>query len=136
MFDLSEIDETKTERDCVVACAKILLHLLDVRVAQKADSFILLSKKSHRESYTHFTELYKDIDVAAAHSRKRNIIAALRYWFLDNKDRLFRVLIVICVVLVIFTLVSIFTNAIFGEVPWLRMFIRSFEVIGLESLLQ
>ena len=37
---------------------------------------------------------------------------------------------------VIFVLASLLTQAIFGNVPWLRFFIRSFNVIGTESLLQ
>lgn len=136
MIDLSELDETITERECVVACAKILLELLDSKSKQKADSYVLLSKKTQRESYIFFTELYKDIDVAGAQSRKGKFLDAIRFWFKDNKDRLFRILLVIAIIMVLFTLISLITNALFGDIPWLRLFIRSFETIGLESLLQ
>ena len=136
MIDLTEIDESIGEADCVRVCAEILRDILEVKEKDKAQSYALLQKKTRRASYLTFTELYKDVEIAGVRRRKRNIFALLRYWFEDNKDRLFKVLIVVVTLLLIFTIVTLLTNAIFGDVPWLRLFIRSFEKIGLESLLQ
>ena len=136
MIDLTYLDTGIREADCVQACAEILRDILEVKAKQKVESYQLLLKKTHRHSYMTFTELYKDVETASIRRRKRNIFALIKYWFEDNKDRLFRVLIVVVTILVIFTLITLLTNAIFGDVPWLRLFIRSFETIGLESLLQ
>ncbi len=136
MLDLKALDESITEPECVHACAEILKDILEVKARQKADSYVLLEKKIMRGSYTRFTELYKDLTVAGKRKHKFHFIAAIRYWFEDHKDMLFRILAVIVVLLVIFTLVTLITNALFGDIPWMRLFIRSFEKIGTESLLQ
>ena len=136
MLDLTDLDAYKEEKDCVRLCAEIVRDILSEKEKSKADSYVLLFKKTQRNSYLRFTELYRDLDVAGAKERKRNLIAAFWYWFGDNRDRLFRILFVVVAILAIFTLITLITNAIFGDVPWLRFFIRSFETIGLESLLQ
>ncbi len=136
MLDLRDLDNSITERDCVHVCAEILKDILEVKAKQKADSYILLEKKIMRESYVRFTELYKDLEVASEKKHGFHIIAQIKGWFEDHKDSIFRVLAVVVALLVIFTLVTLITNAIFGDIPWMRLFIRSFEKIGLESLLQ
>ncbi len=136
MFDLKDLDENITEKECVHACAEILREILEVKAKQKADSYILLEKKIMRESYVRFTELYKDLEVAGERKRNFNILGQIRYWFESHKDVLFRILLVVVTLLVIFTLITLITNAIFGDIPWMRLFIKSFEKIGLESLLQ
>ncbi len=136
MVDFAQLDENITEKDCVVACAKLLLHVLEPNAKNKANSYVLLQKKSERKSYDRFMELYRDVDLAAAPKDATNIIARIRVWFFYNKDRLFSFLLVCCILLLAFTLISLITNAFFGEVPWLRLFINSFETIGLESLIE
>ena len=136
MIDLSELDETIREEDCVVECARILLELLEPKASQKATSYILLDKKISKKSYRRFTELYKDVQIASAPKTKVAARTRLKAWYLRNKDNLFRILLVISVLLLIFTVVSLISQAIFGNVPWLRLFIKNFETIGTESLLQ
>ncbi|MBQ9633334.1 MAG: hypothetical protein IJV04_10570 [Lachnospiraceae bacterium] len=136
MIDLTELDEEITENDCVVECARILLSILGARTDKKADSYVLLEKKIGRQSYSRFMELYRDIEIAGVSNRRRGLLRQIRAWLIRNKDNLFRVLLIVSLILLIFTIISLITNAIFGDVPWLRLFIRSFEKIGLESLLQ
>lgn len=135
-FDLRLFDETKTEQDCVVECAKILLSLLETKSSQKAISYKLLQKRTNSMGYHLFAELYKDIIFSASYKGRLNIIKKFRIWFDDKKDSLFQVLLVICVILISFAVVSILTQLIFGDVPWLRVFVNSFKQIGTESLLQ
>jgi hypothetical protein len=134
--DLTELDETIMERECVVECAAILVKILEPKADSKANSYILLQKKVSKRSYTRFTELYKDVQIAAVPKRRRGLLIRFRVWFDRNKDTLFRILLVICVLLALFVIISFLTYLIIGDVPWLRLFIRSFERIGLESLLQ
>ena len=94
----------------------------------------MLQKKIRRESYSRFIELYRDLDIAGVSKDKKGLFVSLHAWFIRNRDRLFRVLLVVSMILLIFTLVTLLTNALFGDVPWLRLFTRSFERIGLETL--
>ncbi len=136
MLNLEELDEKLTERDCVVACARILRELLASKASQKAISYQLLDKKISKKSYHKFTELYKDIRIAAAPKRKGGIFARLRAWFYRNRDQIFKVLLRVCILLVLLVIATFLTQAIFGDIPWLRLFINGFKKIGTESLLQ
>lgn len=135
-IDLSELDESRTERDCTVQCARLLIELLEAKSSQKAVSYVLLQKKVAKRSYQKFTELYKDIRIAAAPKKKKGLLAALKRVFMRNRDRLFGILLWICVLLIIFVIASFLTQAFLGDIPWLRFFMNSFKTIGTESLLQ
>lgn len=134
--DLKGLDEGITEKECVVTAAEQILEILKVKEDRRADSFRLFSMKTRRRSYEHFIELYRDLKIAGLRDKRRGILSGVKYWFVDHKDGLFRWLLRISLVLLILTVITLLTNAIFGDVPWLRLFIRSFERIGTESLLQ
>ncbi len=135
-LDLTDLDDSIGESECAVECARILLELLEPKAANKAKSYLLLKKKTEKYSYGSFKELYKDVEIAAEPDKKRGIIAAFKAWFNRNKGNLFRILLWVSIILALFVIITFLTNLIFGDVPWLRLFIRSFEKIGLESLLQ
>ena len=42
----------------------------------------------------------------------------------------------VCILLVLLVIASFVTQAIFGDIPWLRFFFNAFKKIGTESLLQ
>ena len=134
--NLEELDEKLTERDCVVQCAKILRELLAPKASQKAISYQLLDKKISKKSYHKFTELYKEIRIAAAPKQRGSIRNHIRACFMRNRDQIFRILLRICILLVILVVATFATQAIFGDIPWLRLFINGFKKIGTESLLQ
>lgn len=137
-MDLAKLDMETGERDCVVECAKLLLQILSPKVGRgrKANSYVLLTKKIGKRAYERFRDLYKDLELAAVQQKKKGWRLRLRIWFESNRDTLFRVILVISIALAIFVVLTFLTNLIFGDVPWLRVFIRSFDKIGLESLLQ
>lgn len=135
-IDMSDFDIQKGEAECVLECAKILIELLAPKADRRANSYILLTKKVEKATYYHFTELYKDLKAAMQPIRKGGIFLRLKVWFERNKDTLFRIILRISIVLALFVIITFLTNLIFGDVPWLRIFIRSFERIGLESLTQ
>ncbi|MCD7738839.1 MAG: hypothetical protein LUH58_07350 [Lachnospiraceae bacterium] len=132
--DLAELDIGKTERDCAVECAQILRRILSPKKSGKAFSYQLLEKKIDRKSYSTFTELYKDIRVASAPQKKKNIIQRIKAWFLRRQDIIFRILLYLCVVLVVIALASLITQLLFGDIPWLRLLFNGFKTIGTESL--
>ena len=136
-LDLSEVDDSITERDCVKLCANEMIALLDQKEARiKWDLRDLLKMKRERGAFNTFAELYRDVDMVSGKHAKRGLLRYLAVWFEENRDRLFRIFLTICVILLIFTVITFLTNAIFGDVPWLRLFIKSFERIGEESLVQ
>ncbi len=133
-IDLGELDGEKTERDCAVQCASILRDLLKPKASQKAFSYRLLEKKISRKSYGQLTELYKDIRITAAPGQKKGIRKRIAGWFLRNQDGLFRILLLACMILAVLVIVSLLSQLIFGDVPWLRLFFNGFKIIGTETL--
>lgn len=135
-FDLTELSDEIGESECVVECARLLLELLRQNPVRRANSYILLQKRTEKQSYDYFKDLYKDLEMAMEPVYRGGILTRIRLWYLRNKDVLFRVLLRVSIVLAVFVILTFLTNLIFGDVPWLRLFIRSFEKIGRESLLQ
>lgn len=135
-IDLQELDAGKNERDCAVRCASILRDLLRPKASQKAFSYRLLEKKISRKSYGQFTELYKDIRITAAPGKKRGIRRRVVSWFCRNQDGLFRLLLCVCAVLAALVLVSLVSQLIWGDIPWLRLLFNGFKTIGTESLVR
>ena len=135
-IDLTDLDPVIGEQGCALECARILTKLLEPKARSKANSYVLLRKKTEKNSYSSFKELYKDVEMAAEPERKRGIRTAIRAWFNRNKPVFFKILLWVSAILALFVIVTFLTNLFFGDAPWLRLFIRSFEKIGLESLLQ
>ncbi len=135
-IDLTELDPEKTERDCAVACASILRELLRPKASQKAFSYRLLEKKISRKSYDRFTELYKDIRITTVPGKKKGIRKRIKVWFARRQDGLFRILLCICLILGVLALVSLISQLLFGDIPWLRILFNGFKTIGTESLLR
>ena len=50
------------------------------------------------------------------------------------RDTLFRILFIICIFLALIVGVTFLAQLIFGDAPWLRLFMNSFKVIGTENL--
>ncbi len=135
-IDLKDLDINATEKDCTVRCATILLDLLRPKEGRQANSLKLLEKKVGKASYTRFVELYKDIRISAVPKEKVGFIRRFLRRIFRNKDGLFKLLLRISVILALFVVLSFLSQLIFGDVPWLRLFINSFDKIGTESLLQ
>lgn len=135
-LDLTKFDETKKEKDCVVLCAQIVLWLLSAHEKEKAISYKLLERKIPKEGYTSFTELYKDIRMTAVPTNKTGIKARIKATFRRNQDRLFRVMLVLCIALGVIVLAMLVTQIIFGDIPFMRFLINPFKTIGTESMLQ
>ena len=140
ILDLKELEPARTERNCVSSCARLLLELLAGPVAgggrrrKKLKSFELIRKKMGKNAYTGFPELYQDIKVTALPSVKPSMKSRLHIFWRDNRDRLFRVLLILCVLLVVAAAVVLLSQAFFDDIPVLRLFRHTFDVIGTENL--
>lgn len=134
--DLSGIDVKRTERDCTVKCAQILRDILSTKADQKNISYELISRKSENNSYSNFTELYRDLRIAAMPVEKYGLLVRIRSFFHRNADLLFGILFWVCVILGIIALVLLLTHVVWGDLPFFRLFINNFKNIGTESLQQ
>ncbi len=135
-IDLKEMDLRKTERDCTVKCAQILRAMLATKEDEKNISYELISRKSDNNSYTSFTELYRDLRIAAMPVEKKGIIVRIKSFFARNADLLFGILFWVCLILGIIALIILLSNVVWGDVPILRLFVNTFKNIGTESLVQ
>ena len=136
VIDMKDLDIRKTERDCTVKCAQILRGLLATKEMEKNISYELISRKSENNSYSSFTELYRDLQIAAMPVVKKGLIIRIKSFFVRNADLLFGILFWICVILGIIALVLLLSHIVWGDVPILRLFINTFKIIGTESLVQ
>lgn len=133
-IDLTDLDREKTERDCAVKAADTMLKVLETKSDVKNISYELLSKKSANNSYSRFTELYRDLSIASTPTKKRSIIVRIKSFFYRNADTLFGILFWVSLILGIVALVLLLTHLVWGDVPFLRIFFNSFKNIGTESL--
>ena len=142
ILDLKDLEPARTEKNCVSSCARLLLDLLAGPVAggrrrrKKLKSFELIQKKTRKNAYTGFPELYQDIKVTALPTVKPSLKKRARIFWQNNWDRLFQLLLVLCILLVIAAVVILVSQLIFGDVPLLRLFRHAFDVIGTENLHQ
>ena len=135
-MDLSELDLRRNERDCTVKCAEILRNILSTKEDQKNVSYELISRKTENNSYNSFTELYRDLRIAAIPMEKHGFFLRVRSFFHRNADRLFGILFWVCVILGIIALIILLTHVVWGDIPFFRLFVNNFKNIGTESLQQ
>ena len=135
-IDLKYLDLKRTERDCTVKCAQILREMLSTKADEKNISYELLSRKSENNSYNTFTELYRDLRIAAMPVEKRGLLVRIKSFFHRNADLLFGILFWVCLILGIVALILLLSHVVWGNVPIIRWFINTFKIIGTESMLQ
>ena len=136
-FDLSELDEEKDEAACVSRCAGVLLGVLESQTGRKRSaSHELIRKKRAKKGYNSFPELYRDIRLTTSSSEKISLKARLKAFWKNNKDLVFRILLIACGVLMIAAGVLLISQLIFGEIPLLRLIGDPFKEIGTENLIK
>jgi hypothetical protein len=136
-LDLTELDNERDEVDCVNCCVSIIMNILQAPGGsrrQRLRSLELIRKKHAKDAYRSFPELYRDIKLTALPEGKQSILRRLRGWWFRNRDILFRLLLILCVVIIIVTLIMFLSQLVFGDIPLLRLFEHSFDVIGTERL--
>ena len=135
-IDLKYLDLKRTERDCTVKCAQILREMLSTKADEKNISYELLSRKSENNSYNTFTELYRDLRIAAMPVERIGFLLRIKSFFHRNADTLFGILFWVCLILGIIALVVLLSHVVWGDIPIFRLFVNTFKNIGTESLLQ
>ncbi len=135
-LNFGELDMNIGEKECTQVCAEILLGLLEPKSGQKATSYYLLQKKIANGSYGRFTDLYRDITIAAVTKKKITPFVLFKLWVKRNADTLIGILFWISLILAIFALSIILSRFFLGGNSWFRLLFNTFKKIGTESLVQ
>lgn len=133
-LDFRNLDLTVSESECTRECADILLELLKPKAGQKATSYYLLQKKTANGSYGKFTELYRDITIAAVSKKKISPFLPVKLWIKNNSERIIGILFWISLILAILALSTVASRVLLGGNSWLRLFFNTFKKIGTETL--
>ena len=133
-LDLQNLDLNIGEAECTQICAEILLHMLEPKSGQKATSYYLLQKKTANGSYSRFTDLYRDITIAAVTKNKITPWFLFKYWIRKNSDTLIGILFWISLILAILALSIIISRFLLGGNSWFRLLFNTFKKIGTETL--
>ena len=132
-FDLAGLDEKSDEAECAHLCVEIMLSMRPP-ISKKIKSAQLMQKKQNKRAYQSLTELFKDIRITAIPVEKSGFKSKFKSFWNKNKDFLFRMLLIICTMLLIFALVVLISQLIFGDIPLFRLFESCFDIIGTRRL--
>lgn len=135
-LDLEKLDENCTQDQCTMQCAIILRELLKQKTTKKNVGYKLLLKKIPKQSYRSFRELYKDIQLCASSFQKRSIRQKIGDFSYRNQSTFFKIILVVSLILMVLAVIMLISDAVWGELPFLRIFYNNFTQIGTESLLK
>ena len=135
-LDLSELNENSGQKECAMQCAIRIRELLQEKTTKKNVSYQLLLKKIPKKSYSDFRELYKDIRLSKTIIGKRSIKNRVKGFWQRNQQEIFRFLLMVSFTMVVLVLLMLLSNAIWGDIPFLRLFFNTFKQIGTESLVK
>lgn len=135
-LDLAALDPSRTERHCVCGCARMLLEILSPAAGRRGrlKSYQLIRKKSAKNAYTGFPELYRDLRAAGLPPERLRLTRRAELLWRRSRGPLFRGLLILCAALSALALALLASQLVFGEIPLLRLFRDGFAVIGTESL--
>lgn len=135
-LDLEKLDENCTQDQCTMQCAIILRELLKQKTTRKNVGYKLLLKKIPKQSYRSFRELYKDIQLCASSFQKRSIRQKIGDFSYRNQSTFFKIILIVSLILMVLAVIMLISDAVWGELPFLRIFYNNFTQIGTESLLK
>ncbi|MBQ3546022.1 MAG: hypothetical protein IJA34_13735 [Lachnospiraceae bacterium] len=135
-LDLKDLSENIGERECVTLCAKTLFSMLSRITNESTVSYTLLMKKTNRDGYFKFIDLYKDIQAATMTIDKRKLWVRIKMFFSKHGEKIYRFILAICLTAAVIALVMLLSQLIFGDIPLYRIFVNTFKKIGTESMLQ
>jgi hypothetical protein len=87
-----------------------------------------------RGSYTTFLELYRDIENSDLMLEKDNIFRKLKRGWFQYGQRLWLIIKLVLFVIGIVAIILFICEFLFGDVPFMRIFVNSFKVIGDRNL--
>lgn len=130
-LELDELDVEIGEKECARQCAALLRELLKPAKGEGNMAYRLFMKKWDYET---FDSLYRDMKLVGKTLRKQGRIARLRLLIFSRRKELFLLLRAACMGIILLALMCLLCRAVWGELPFLRVFVNHFKVIGTESL--
>jgi hypothetical protein len=94
----------------------------------------VLSKRYMRGSYGSFLELYRDIESSDLILEKDTVFKRLKRVWGQYAKRLWLIIKLVLFVVGIVAIILFICEFLFGDVPFMRIFINSFKVIGERNL--
>lgn len=135
-LDLSGLSAEIDERACAMECADMVLGIMKQNQdMEKTVGMKLVQKKLLKEGYSNFTELFRDVHMDAGAWEKVKFAERVKDFWQEKKSRILKILLVLSIILGMLALLMIFSQMVFGDIPFLRIFSNSFKEIGSESLL-
>lgn len=138
-LDLRNFELEKREADCATLCAEIILELMEMSRAKETPLKRALQKNCKEDGYTSFVELFQDVTSHSKSYKKNRRQNGFKRWIKslrEHKDKLEKVLFIVCVLLVTVAVILAVLQFKYGEIPLLRLFQDSFQTIGTERLIQ
>jgi hypothetical protein len=133
-IDMSAFDENTGEEECLRECLSFILILADEKGTDNYATYQVLSKRYMRGSYTTFLELYRDIENSDLMLEKDNIFRKLKRGWFQYGQRLWLIIKLVLFVIGIVAIILFICEFLFGDVPFMRIFVNSFKVIGDRNL--
>lgn len=130
-IELDELDETVGEGECARQCAAVLRELLKPGKGRESIAYRLFMRKWDYET---FDSLYRDLRLVKGTFNRQGRLTELRLLFQNHQKGLFRILRILCIGVMILALASLLSRAVWGEIPFLRILVNHFRVIGTQSL--
>lgn len=129
--ELDELDEGIGERECARQCAGVIRELLAPGNGRESMAYQFFMKKW---DYEDFGTLYRDMRLVKRTMKKRGKLTGLELLIRSRRDGFLKLLRVLCVGVIFLTMVVLLSRAVWGEIPFLRIMVNHFKVIGTQSL--
>jgi hypothetical protein len=133
-LDMSDFDELTGEEECLRECLSFILILSDDKQTDNYATYQVLSKRYMRGSYGSFLELYRDIESSDLILEKDTVFKRLKRVWGQYAKRLWLIIKLVLFVVGIVAIILFICEFLFGDVPFMRIFINSFKVIGERNL--
>jgi hypothetical protein len=96
---------------------------------------LLLEKKLKRNKYDEFIQLFKDIKLIMQEDSEESKIKKLKRYVVTKQDAIYRVLSIVCIVLVCIVAVNFVGNIFLKDFSFWKIFTNSLKEIGTESMI-
>lgn len=129
--ELDELDETVGEGECARQCTAVLRELLAPGKGRESMAYRFFMKKWDYET---FDSLYRDLRLVKGTLHRRGRLSEWRLFFKNHQNGLLRGVRILCTGVMILALICLLSRAVWGEIPFLRILVNHFRVIGTQSL--
>ncbi len=133
--NLDRLSEEFTQVQCVEALLIELIKFYD-EMGKDSVSRQIITKKYRHSSYSLLSELEDDLLLSAISTKRTALPKRIWMFIRAHSYVIFNVVKVCLVVLAVVALITLVMQLTMGDIPYLRLFYNSFEVIGDRSMVE